>query len=130
MQRAGLCFMGISAKHVLKTFGPYDDIKVRYVLSSYSTPFNFATISFSGYQLTILLPSFAGVVYPGETLITEMWKEGNKVLFSTFFRSSYPSFTQYISCYVATKVKERGTTALAAAAVTLAASTGTAKAKL
>lgn len=48
--------MGISAKHVLKTFGPFDDIKVR----------------------------FAGVVYPGETLVTEMWKEGGKVVFSAF----------------------------------------------
>ena len=46
--------MGISGKHVLKTFGPYSDIKVR----------------------------FAGVVFPGETLVTEMWKEGGKVIFS------------------------------------------------
>jgi len=69
----GLCFMGIAGKHVFKTFGPYKDIKVR----------------------------FAGVVYPGETLVTEMWKEGNKVVFVT-------------------KTKERGTTVLTSAAVTLA----------
>ncbi|KAF5371816.1 hypothetical protein D9615_009556 [Tricholomella constricta] len=77
----GLCSMGIAGKHVLKTFGPYSDIKVR----------------------------FAGVVYPGETIITEMWKEGGKVIFSA-------------------KVKERGTTVLAAAAATLVE--GSAKAKL
>ncbi|EIW57317.1 multifunctional beta-oxidation protein [Trametes versicolor FP-101664 SS1] len=68
----GLCSMGISGKHVLKAFGEYEDIKVR----------------------------FAGVVYPGETLVTEMWKEGAKVVFTT-------------------KVKERGTVVLAAAAATL-----------
>ncbi|EJD06396.1 multifunctional beta-oxidation protein [Fomitiporia mediterranea MF3/22] len=78
----GLCSMGISGKHILKTFGPYDDIKVR----------------------------FAGVVYPGETLVTELWKEGNKVIFTT-------------------KVKERGTTVLAAAGATLSPSVS-AKAKL
>ncbi|KAG6880126.1 hypothetical protein C0992_005833 [Termitomyces sp. T32_za158] len=68
----GLCSMGIAGKHVLKTFGPYEDIKVR----------------------------FAGVVYPGETIVTEMWKEEGKVVFVA-------------------KVKERGTTVLAAAAATL-----------
>ncbi|KAM6504207.1 multifunctional beta-oxidation protein [Amanita muscaria] len=68
----GLCSMGIAGKHVLKTFGPYTDIKVR----------------------------FAGVVYPGETIVTEMWKEATRVVFSA-------------------KVKERGTTVLAAAAATL-----------
>ncbi|KAG5652323.1 hypothetical protein H0H81_005391 [Sphagnurus paluster] len=76
----GLCSMGIAAKHVLKTFGRYSDIKVR----------------------------FAGVVYPGETIVTEMWKEGGKVIFSA-------------------KVKERGTTVLAAAAATLVDSTVKAK---
>jgi hypothetical protein len=45
--------MGIAGKHVLKTFGPYEDIKVR----------------------------FAGSVIPGETIVTEMWKEGGKVVF-------------------------------------------------
>ncbi|KAH9994795.1 multifunctional beta-oxidation protein [Russula vinacea] len=69
----GLCFMGISGKHVVKTFGQLKDIKVR----------------------------FSGIVYPGETLITEMWKEGDKVIFET-------------------KVKERGTAVLSAAAATLA----------
>jgi len=68
----GLCTMGITAKNVLKTYGPYKDIKVR----------------------------FAGVVYPGETIVTEMWKEGSKVIFTA-------------------KVKERDAVVLAAAAVTL-----------
>jgi len=76
----GLCFMGISGKHILCTFGEFKDIKVR----------------------------FAGVVYPGETLVTEMWKEGDKVIFTT-------------------KVKERNTVVLASAAATL---TSSSKAKL
>ncbi|ORY22582.1 peroxisomal hydratase-dehydrogenase-epimerase [Naematelia encephala] len=78
----GLCFMGIAGKHVLKSFGPYEDIKVR----------------------------FAGTVIPGETLVTEMWKEGNKVIFTT-------------------KVKERDAPALSNAAVTLVGG-GNVKAKL
>ena len=51
----GLCFFGISGKHVFQTYGPYKNIKVR----------------------------FAGTVLPGQTLRTEMWKEGNKVVFQT-----------------------------------------------
>ncbi|KAL1954430.1 hypothetical protein VTO42DRAFT_1200 [Malbranchea cinnamomea] len=51
----GLCSMGISGKHVFSTFGAFKNVKVR----------------------------FAGVVLPGQTLRTEMWKEGNKVLFQT-----------------------------------------------
>jgi multifunctional beta-oxidation protein len=51
----GLCFFGFSGKHVLQKFGAFRNIKVR----------------------------FAGTVLPGQTLQTEMWKEGNKVVFQT-----------------------------------------------
>ncbi|KAF7508763.1 bifunctional hydroxyacyl-CoA dehydrogenase/enoyl-CoA hydratase fox2 [Endocarpon pusillum] len=51
----GLCFFGISGKHVLQRFGPFKNIKVR----------------------------FAGTVLPGQTLQTEMWKEGSRVIFQT-----------------------------------------------
>lgn len=51
----GLAFFGIACKHVLQKFGRYTDVKVR----------------------------FAGVVIPGQTLKTEMWKEGNMVIFQT-----------------------------------------------
>lgn len=51
----GLCFMGISGKHVYQTYGPVKSFKVR----------------------------FAGVVLPGQRLRTEMWKEGDKVVFQT-----------------------------------------------
>lgn len=53
----GLCTLGFSGKHIVKTFGHFKDIKVR----------------------------FAGVVFPGETLVTEMWKEGEKVIFCEWF---------------------------------------------
>ncbi|QRV90224.1 short chain dehydrogenase [Ceratobasidium sp. AG-Ba] len=76
----GLCFLGFAGKHVLKTFGAWKDIKVR----------------------------FAGSVYPGETLVTEMWKEGDKVIFSM-------------------KTKERGAVVLSAAAATLESATPKAK---
>jgi len=49
----GLCFFGIATKHVVKQYGMIKNVKVR----------------------------FAGPVLPGQTLRTEMWKEGNKVLF-------------------------------------------------
>ncbi|KAG8905550.1 hypothetical protein FRB99_008749 [Tulasnella sp. 403] len=79
----GLCSLGIAGKHVLKTFGGWKDIKTR----------------------------FAGVVVPGQTLVTEMWKEGDKVIFVS-------------------KVKETGKVALSSAAVTLVNGGGKIKAKL
>jgi multifunctional beta-oxidation protein len=79
--------MGIAGKHVLKTFGEYEDIKVR----------------------------FAGVVIPGQTLVTEMWKEGNKVIFGmSGLRVHWKGADD-----LATKVKETGRPALSNAAVTL-----------
>ncbi|KAH8884784.1 NAD(P)-binding protein [Thozetella sp. PMI_491] len=51
----GLCFFGFAGKAVYEQFGPIKNIKVR----------------------------FAGTVNPGQTLVTEMWKEGGKVLFQT-----------------------------------------------
>ncbi|ODH48235.1 hypothetical protein GX48_05633 [Paracoccidioides brasiliensis] len=51
----GLCSLGISGKHVFKTYGPFKSLKVR----------------------------FAGVVLPGQTLKTEMWKENGAVVFQT-----------------------------------------------
>ncbi|KAI9859948.1 MAG: bifunctional hydroxyacyl-CoA dehydrogenase/enoyl-CoA hydratase fox2 [Vezdaea acicularis] len=51
----GLCFFGISAKHVFARYGRFRNIKVR----------------------------FAGPVIPGQTLRTEMWREGGRVVFQT-----------------------------------------------
>lgn len=51
----GLCFFGIAGKAVWRTYGMFRNIKVR----------------------------FAGTVLPGQTLITEMWKEGGVVIFQT-----------------------------------------------
>jgi len=68
----GLCTMGIASKHLITTFGKWKSIKVR----------------------------FAGVVVPGQTLVTEMWKEGNWVIFQV-------------------KVKETGKPAITSAGVEL-----------
>lgn len=51
----GLCSLGVSGKHIFTKYGLFKNLKVR----------------------------FAGVVLPGQTLRTEMWKEGNKVVFQT-----------------------------------------------
>ena len=51
----GLCSLGVSARHVYEKYGLYKNLKVR----------------------------FAGVVLPGQTLKTEIWKEGNTAIFQT-----------------------------------------------
>ncbi|GAB1316714.1 bifunctional hydroxyacyl-CoA [Madurella fahalii] len=68
----GLCFFGIAGKAVYERFGRFRNIKVR----------------------------FAGTVMPGQTLVTEMWKEGGKVIFQS-------------------KVKETGKLAIGGAAAEL-----------
>lgn len=71
----GLCFFGFAGKAVYETYGPFKNIKVR----------------------------FAGSVFPGQTLVTEMWKDSanpKKIIFQT-------------------KVKETGKLAIAGAAAEL-----------
>ncbi|KAL7796974.1 NAD(P)-binding protein [Trichoderma afarasin] len=69
----GLCTFGVAGKAVYDKFGAFKNIKVR----------------------------FAGPVIPGQTIVTEMWREGGKVVFQC-------------------KVKETGKLAIAGAAAELA----------
>jgi 3-hydroxyacyl-CoA dehydrogenase/3a,7a,12a-trihydroxy-5b-cholest-24-enoyl-CoA hydratase len=74
----GLSTFGFAARHVVATFCPKGD------------PRYFRSIKVR----------FSDAVYPGETLVTQMWKEGNRVIFVT-------------------RVKERDKVVLANAAVEL-----------
>ena len=56
----GLATFGISGKHVVQTYGPFKNIKVR----------------------------FSGTVLPGETIVTEMWKEGAKIIYQAKVKES------------------------------------------
>lgn len=56
----GLATFGITGKHVHQAYGPFKNIKVR----------------------------FAGTVLPGETIVTEMWKEGGKVVYQAKVKES------------------------------------------
>ncbi|RKF56494.1 Peroxisomal hydratase-dehydrogenase-epimerase [Golovinomyces cichoracearum] len=49
----GLCSFGIAGRHVCERYGIFRSIKVR----------------------------FSNIVFPGQTLVTEMWREGSKVIF-------------------------------------------------
>ena len=82
----GLCTFGFATRHVLKAFGDND-------------PARFKSVG----------ARFARHVFPGETLVTEMWKDNGKIIFQT-------------------KVKERDEVCLSHAAVELQ-EVGTASAK-
>lgn len=81
--------MGIFGKHAFKMFGPFKDIKVR----------------------------FAGVIYPGETLVTLMWKEGPEVVFCKSYMTATTDYHTHMTSV--TKVKERDSVVLASVGVTL-----------
>ena len=56
----GLASLGIVGKHVFQTYGAFRSIKVR----------------------------FSGVVIPGQTIVTDMWREGERVVFRAKVRET------------------------------------------
>lgn len=67
----GLAFFGIATKHVVKKYG--------YVFCRLYA--NERLLTCLNSMIKNIKVRFAGPVLPGQTLTTEMWKEGNKVLF-------------------------------------------------